>query len=171
MDRASDSQTQGQPTEPLLPEGARDVLLGIVAFLVLLAFAAIYIVVFSCSLDVGALCRSAKLDDPQILSASTGLTGLVGGVVAVALAQQQNGRPTSNGGGSSQGPILSRLPARSWKAVLAVLYSFVYTAFGLAALVVWIFAPDTASDALKALASVALGLLLPIVRSYFIPGQ
>ena len=55
--------------------------------------------------------------------------------------------------------------------MLAVLYTFVYAAFGLAALVIWIFDTDNASDALKALASVALGLLLPIVRSYFIPGQ
>jgi hypothetical protein len=76
----------------------------IFTFLVLLAFAAIYIVVFSCTLNVGALCRSAKLDGPQILSVSTVLTGLVGGVVAVALAQQQGVKPTSNGnGGASSG--------------------------------------------------------------------
>jgi hypothetical protein len=153
----------GQPTAPLLPKGARDALLGLIAALVLLAFAAIYVIVFACTLDVGALCGSADLNDPQILSASTGLTGLVGGVVAVALAQQDLS-PVSNTG---EGNLLRRM---GWKAVLAVLYTFVYAAFGLAAIVVWILAPDTASDLLKALASVALGLLVPIVRSYFIPG-
>jgi hypothetical protein len=132
---------------------------------------------------VSWLCRSTNLDDPQILSAATGLTGLVGGVVAVALAQSQDQRPTSNGNGggsngngtppsgSATGTRLSRIPGGSGKVLLAVLYTFVYAAFGLAALVIWIFDTDNASDALKALASVALGLLLPIVRSYFIPGQ
>jgi hypothetical protein len=139
-------------------------LLGLIAALVLLAFVSIYLIVFGCTLDVGALCGSANLNDPQILSASTGLTGLVGGVVAVALAQQDLS-PVSNVTG--EGNLLRRM---GWKAVLAVLYTFVYAAFGLAALVVWILAPDTASDVLKALASVALGLLVPIVRSYFIPG-
>jgi hypothetical protein len=43
----------GQPTAPLLPKGARDALLGLIAALVLLAFAAIYVIVFACTLDVG----------------------------------------------------------------------------------------------------------------------
>jgi hypothetical protein len=147
-----------------LPKGARDALLGLIASLVLLAFAVIYVIVFGCTLKVRALCGSADLNDPQILSAATGLTELVGGVVAVALAQQDLS-PVSNGAGERN--LLQRM---GWKAVLAVLYTFVYAAFGLAALVVWILAPDTASDLLKALASVALGLLVPIVRTYFIPG-
>lgn len=123
------------------------------------------------------------VDSPEILSIATGLTGLVGGVVAVALGQQQQGGNESSGGtqeastrqdGWFRRKLRSLLTVEGGKSFLAVAYAVVYTVLGLGAAAVWIFTvyreaqpPDT----MKALASVALGLFIPIVRTYFIPGD
>jgi len=137
-------------------------LIGIIAAAVLFAFMIVYVIVFWYALGDNTEASAQTLNDSELLAVSTGLTGLVGGIVAVALGQQGN---EASANASNNG--------RTWRNRLAILYTLVYTVLGLGAAVVWVIIAargDTAPDIVKALASVALGLFIPIVRTYFIPG-
>jgi hypothetical protein len=147
----------------------RDRLLGAVAVAVLAAFVIVY---FFIGVDALSAIEDTKqrnettdpINDTELLSLATGLTGLVGGIVAVALSQQ--GEEIQQEGL----PFLSL----SWKTQLAITYTMIYGLLGLGAVAVWIYVAAQGADppdALKALASVALGLFIPIVRTYFIPGE
>jgi hypothetical protein len=184
--------TGSQPTKPLLPAPARTLVLGVIASAILIGFILIYSEVFWCATEHNkflSLKCPADLDDQQLLSISTGLTGLVGGVIAVALAQRQepeapggeapgDGAPGDGAPGGETPPgdgtteesnrWLSELGPKGW---LALLYTVAYTLLGLVAVLVWVSQGEKAPDTVQALASVSLGLLIPIVRSYFIPGE
>lgn len=159
--------TVSPQTDPLLPSEVKNWLIGFIAVLALFAFAVIYLIIFYYTFQLGGDdgVISQRLNDPQLLSVSTGLTGLVGGVVAVALGQQQASAT------STEGSLTRWFTDMSWKKRLAALYVLVYIIMGIAAAVVWIVASNDAPDTVKALASVALGLLIPVVRTYFIPGE
>lgn len=174
--------TETPQTKPLLPSEVKTGLVGFIAILALLAFVVMYLFIFYYTLqpygDENAE-PPQRLDDAQLLSVSTGLTGLVGGVVAVALAQQQ---VSGTSGAPSEGAprwytAFTRWRWFKWffdmppKGRLAALYVLIYLIMGVAAAVVWIISGPEAPDTVKALASVALGLLIPIVRTYFIPGE
>jgi len=154
--------------------------IGFLAILALVGFVFIYALVFYLTLeplnDQNAT-PPEGLDDPQVLSVSTGLTGLVGGVVAVALAQQQSEEQQGGQNNRNRGNWFTRRKLVSWffdldaKGKLATLYVLVYLLSGIAAALVWIIAGPETPNTVQALASVALGLLIPIVRAYFIPTE
>jgi hypothetical protein len=180
-----EEEPREQPTEdpPLIPASVRNGVVAFLAILALLAFVGMYALVFYLTLrplNDDNLDPPPGLDSPEILSVTTGLTGLIGGVVAVALAQrqreeeQQQQSPSS--GGNNGGNWFTRSRPVGWffrlsaKSKLATLYVLVYLLFGLGAALVWIIARVETPDTVQALASVTLGLLIPIVRTYFIPG-
>jgi hypothetical protein len=178
-----------QPSEdPLIPASVRNGVVGFLAILALLAFVVMYTLVFYFTLEPlsdNNLDPPPGLDAPELLSVTTGLAGLIGGVVAVALAQrqqepqQESPSPGGNNGGrGNNGSSRSTRwnPVRGFfrlsaKSQLATLYVVIYILLGLGAAVVWIIAKTETPDTVQALASVTLGLLIPIVRTYFIPGE
>lgn len=82
------------------------------------------------------------------------LTGLVGGVVAVLF-----GQPTSKN---------SALSATDWKSWLLVAYGAVYILAGIAAVVEWMLSHASCPSILvKTLALTFLGLVVPVVTSFF----
>ena len=64
--------------------------------------------------------------------------------------------------------LVFRLSAKRERATVDVL---IYLLLGFVAALVWIVAGPLIPDTVQALASVALGLLIPIVRTSFIPGK
>ena len=82
------------------------------------------------------------------------LTGLVGGVVAVLF-----GQPASRN---------SALSATDWKAWLLVAYGAVYILAGIAPVIEWMLSQACCPSILvKTLALTFLGLLVPVVTSFF----
>jgi hypothetical protein len=84
-----------------------------------------------------------------------------------------SGSRGGNNGGNwfTRGKLVNWFFQLSAKSKLATLYVLVYLMLGIAAALVWIIAGPATPDTVQALASVALGLLIPIVRTYFIPGE
>jgi hypothetical protein len=151
----------------MLPRGVRDWLLGIIAVAVLVAFGFVYGIVFYYAIgyaisptteDADAFLRT--LNDSELLTIAAGLTGLVGGIVAVALSPDSNDEAAES---------VLPITTTGW---LALLYTGLYALLGLGAVIVWVFVAAQGVDTpniIQALASVALGLFIPIVRTYFIP--
>jgi hypothetical protein len=91
------------------------------------------------------------IKDPYAYVA-TALAGLVGGVVAVMF-----GQPLPK----------SASEVNFWKAVLLTAYSTIYLLIGLVSVVAWILPKACPSVLTKTLALTFLGLLVPIVTSFF----
>ena len=122
--------------------------------------------------------RARPAPNPNAVYLATALAGLVGGFVASAFGQKlpDTSRPPTSffmssaaylGGivtaktgnadpAASEGTITSRI---------GMAYILAYFAVGLAAIATWAFAP-AASDLVKNLALIALGLLIAIVGTY-----
>jgi hypothetical protein len=130
----------------LLTPRARANLIGFIAAAVLLAFVVVYLGIFSATLGYALTPNAVRPDNPpswiespEILSISTGLTGLVGGVVAVALGQNQTGSPTSqqeantNQNGWFRRWLEGLTTVEGGKRFLAILYAVLHTVLGLGA--------------------------------------
>jgi hypothetical protein len=122
----------------------------------------------------------AWVEDADVLSLCTGLAGLVGGIVAVALSHTKP-QPEINAEDAAR-PRLERgwafvknlLSVEGGRTALTVLYAVIYTAVGLIAAALWIYSISkgaTTPTPVKSLASLALGLFIPTVRAYFIPSE
>jgi len=171
----------------MLPARVQDGLIGAIALSLLVSFVIVYGVIFWATWghanqepQNGKLPEPpAWIEDPDILSLCTGLAGLVSGIVAVALSQ------TKPGSGAAAETARS-WSARSWTSVkhlfsmeggrtaLTVCYAVTYTLVGLMAAALWIYATYKGAATpgpVKALASLALGLFIPTVRSYFVPNE
>lgn len=114
------------------------------------------------------------------------LTSLVGGIVALGFGQAPAASNNQDGNGKfarqtlALGKMLSprlnapQLPStgspKSDKAqkILGVAYALVYIFLGIAAIITW-WLDDNPPDLIKNLATVALGLIVPIVAGFFPP--
>jgi hypothetical protein len=112
------------------------------------------------------------------------LVGLVGGIVAVGFGQAP---PPPNGGGvmarsaAGLGEIVA--PARAavrqaapgtppgppskTSELLGAIYAAVYVLLGLIAIGIWIYSPERTPDVVKNLATVSLGMFVPIIKGFF----
>jgi hypothetical protein len=101
-------------------------------------------------------------------SLATALAGLVGGVVAVGLGQSPPGasstEETATGIANAAGLVTD---AEGRKMLLAYAYLFVYLGLGIAAIIAAIGVPDQTPDSVKNLASIFIGLIIPMARGYF----
>jgi hypothetical protein len=88
------------------------------------------------------------------LYVATALASLIGGIVAVAFGQAPP-RPSL---------LLGSL---DWLAIMATVYAIAYLSLGIASLVTWVLKADVTPAVVKNLATTFLGLLLPIVGSFF----
>jgi hypothetical protein len=91
--------------------------------------------------------QADDIKDPYTYVATI-LTGLVGGVVAVLFGQKIN------------------LAATGWKELLSGLYAIAYMVMGVASVVTWMIR-SCESVLVKTLALSFLGLLVPVVTSFF----
>jgi len=165
-------------------------LIGAIALSLLLAFIVIYGIMFWSALEFAYDPTSGApgwIENADVLSLCTGLAGLVSGIVAVALAPQppHNQQQSGSGNTASESQENER-PARfrnfltdlftveRGRSLLTILYAVSYTVLGLGAAAVWIIITSqgvVTPEPIKALATLALGLFIPTVRSYFLPGQ
>jgi hypothetical protein len=111
---------------------------------------------------------------------ATALVGLVGAVVAAGFGQTPQKpavAPAAGAGGGMVGPeasllglgsfVLARKVALNWHAILGAAYAIVYVGFAIAAIVIWVKDSAVTPDLIKNLASVGLGMMIPIVAAFF----
>lgn len=127
--------------------------------------------------------------DPQyetntaIAYIASGLTGLVGGIVAVAFGVEQDIPPNdplikvvdhsspkrmamkTKSLGSLSSPNPSN--GNNHREKIGMIYTVAYILIGLAAIIIWVFLDEKASQSVKNMATTFLGLVLPIVIAYF----
>lgn len=107
------------------------------------------------------------------------LAGLVGGIVAVGFGQSPPPSPVGDlnilsrnavGVGNfitSNAPQESRSqPSSTSREMIGLIYAAVYVIMGLGAIIVWV-ASENTPDLLKNLATISLGMFLPIVTAFF----
>lgn len=109
------------------------------------------------------------------LYVATGLTGLVGGIVAAGFGQ----KPPQTAAGSETarektarnidglGNLVLAGKAVQAKGIVAAVYAGVYLLLGVVAIVTWVAKSSVTPDLVKNLASVAIGLILPIAQGFF----
>jgi hypothetical protein len=147
-----------------MPQRLVQILTILLAFVTILGFAGIYgfeiykAFARPCQTSVnGSSATSETKADPQDIKdpytyVATALAGLVGGVVAVLF-----GQPLPK----------SASDVNFWKAVLLTAYSSVYLLTGVVSVFAWIAPKACPSILIKTLALTFLGLLVPIVASFF----
>jgi hypothetical protein len=114
--------------------------------------------------------------DTYVYIANT-LAGLVGGIVAIGFGQSPP--PTSTGDLSllsrnavGVGNVITanrrgvRGPSTRSREVMGLVYSLAYVLMGLGAIIVWV-ADDKPPEIVKNLATLSIGLFLPIVTAFF----
>jgi hypothetical protein len=109
------------------------------------------------------------------LYVATGLAGLVGAVVAVGFGLKQpapspqNPSPIMAENAAGLGKILASAGAPTFAQILlGSLYAVAYIVLGIVAIVVWIIKADLTPDLVKNMASVSVGMLLPIARTFLL---
>jgi hypothetical protein len=124
-----------------------------------------------------------KFNDQYVYFANI-LVGLVGGIVAVGFGQAPP--PGPNGGSvmarsaAGLGEIVASAravrksaqgtpptPPSNTSEILGAIYAAVYVLLGLIAIGVWIYSPDRTPDVVKNLATVSLGMFVPIIKGFF----
>jgi hypothetical protein len=147
------------------PTPVRRTALAAITFVALLLFAVVYtILVYSSFVDETP--NWIEGDFPTSLATTLG--GLVGGVVAIGLGQaapeartpEEAARGIANVAG-----LVTESEGR--KTLVSYAYLFVYLVLGVGAIIASVGAPDQTPDAVKNLASIFIGLIIPIARSYF----
>jgi hypothetical protein len=157
----------------MLPERSAQVLTAIVVLLVLVGFAGL----FGVAIAQVWSSTSKPTYNEGFLYVATGAATLVGGVMAVAFNVRPPGSP-KNGPSYGQSapvqpaaqPVVQRVVhavADQMPGILATVYVAVYLAVGVAAIVTWVGRPDVTSDLVKNVATTFIGLVLPIVGSFF----
>jgi hypothetical protein len=136
-----------------------------ITFLALLLFAVVFSVLIVASfLDE----TPAWIQGDFPTSLATALAGLVGGVVAIGLGQTSPGlssrQNTANSIANVTGLITDSVGRRS---LLAYAYVYVYLILGVAAIITSVVVSEQAPDSVKNLASIFVGLVIPIARGYF----
>jgi hypothetical protein len=161
----------------MLPSNVRTFLNSLVAFLLLVAFVA----VFGVSILYSWLGRETNLtrDEGNFVYIATALAGLVGGIVAVAFGapppdaasdstdDATTGSPQGGVGASVARAVTDSANALTAVGVMSSLYSIVYFGLGALAIAVATLKADQASDLVKNFASVAFGILLVVARGFF----
>lgn len=130
-----------------------------------ITFAAVFGLLIASSVQ-GEIPKWVEGDFPT--SMATALAGFVGGVVAIGLGQT----PPGTGSAEDTARGIAKVTglagtSEGRKELLAYLYLFIYLLLGVAAIIVAVARPDTTADAVKNLASIFLGLVIPIARGYF----
>jgi heme A synthase len=112
---------------------------------------------------------------------STALAGLVGGLVAAGFGQKMpEADATLDVSGAPAPPQPSRAASRAlgvgaivfpgqkqdWQQLVGSIYAIVYVLVGLATIVTWVLQSDVCPPMVKNLASVSIGLFLPIARNF-----
>lgn len=110
------------------------------------------------------------------LYVATGLTGLVGGIVAAGFGQKPPAQ-TSAGSETARektvrnidglGNLVLAGQAVNAKGIVAAIYAGVYLLLGIVAIVTWVAKSSVTPDLVKNLASVSIGLILPIAQGFF----
>jgi hypothetical protein len=149
-----------------------DVPPGIVATLtVLIAIAVIlaFLVMFGWGIYKVWVKKSTQ-DSEAFVYVATALAALVGGIVAVGFNQPLT-TPATGFFSSHFGALGSFLMLQShwnWKAALGGTYAIVYVLLGITAVVTWVAGPTNPMPPLiKNLATTFLGLVVPIISSFF----
>lgn len=100
------------------------------------------------------------------------LAGLIGGIVAAGFNQRL---PTQMPAGQSLPPRVTAVGAlviprhtHNSQQVLGSIYAVVYFLFGVAAAVTWIVRYGVTPDLVRGLAGIATGLLIAVVRAFFV---
>jgi hypothetical protein len=148
------------------PVPVRRTALAVITFVALLLFAAVYGILIFASF-AGDTPEWIKGDFPT--SIATTLGGLVGGVVAIGLGQAAPEAATpgeATRGIANVTGLVTESEGR--KELVSYAYLFVYLVLGVAAIIASVGVPEHTPDAVKNLASVFIGLIIPIARSYFV---
>jgi hypothetical protein len=147
------------------PAPVRHTALAAIAFVALLLFAVVYsILIYGSSIDETP--QWIQGDFPTSLATTLG--GLVGGVVAIGLGQTAPEADTpaeATRGIANVTGLVTESEGR--KTLVSFAYLFVYLVLGVAAIIAAVSVPDQTPDAVKNLASVFIGLIIPIARGYF----
>lgn len=147
------------------PAPVRRTALAAITFVALLLFAVVYGILIYGSF-VNETPTWIQGDFPTSLATTLG--GLVGGVVAIGLGQATPEADTAaeaTRGIANVAGLVTESEGR--KTLVSFAYLFVYLALGVAAIVASVGVPDQTPDAVKNLASVFIGLIIPIARGYF----
>jgi hypothetical protein len=112
----------------------------------------------------------SRIDNELATTLIAGLAGLVGGVVTVATSTSPSKAPPEATSGERQAQALEA-PAGGTrpaaKAVLVWAYLVCYIAMGTLAIVASVVWADYASEPLRSLAGIFVGLALPAARGFF----
>lgn len=116
---------------------------------------------------------------------ASGLTGLVGGIVAVAFGVEHDTPPNDGAKnfrdkkpesrmsiktkslGSFSSTTKSDDNGKSGKEKIGMFYAIAYILIGVAAIVIWVMLDAETSQSVKNMATTFVGLLIPIVVAYF----
>lgn len=98
---------------------------------------------------------------------ATILAGLVGGVAALGLGQSTARGATRRTLFPSFGRTLIPFQPENVQNILAIVYTVIYIIAGLAALIIWISAGDTAHEMIRNLALIFFGLAIATAQAFF----
>jgi hypothetical protein len=160
-------------------------LIKIVVVLALLGYLAssIYMFHFALTLDVEKGVSAAQFlkdSNPAIMYITSGLTGLVGGIVATAFGVKETNNTPPNAAPANQ--KLRRLSSYVFtptpvddagvnnnNGLYGTLYSLAYIVVGTASAVIWIILGKDTIPSVAFMATTFFGMLIPIVAAYFNP--
>src|SRR5215204_2906616 len=150
------------------PTPVRSTALAAITSVALVLFAVVFGLLIASSVR-GEIPKWIEGDFPT--SMATALAGLVGGVVAIELGQTPPDTGSAEDAAHGMATATELMgTSEGRKELLAYAYLFVCLLFGVAAIIAALARPDTTANAVKNLASIFLGLVIPIARRYFAYG-
>ncbi|MGB1315538.1 MAG: hypothetical protein ACPG4Y_05925 [Chitinophagales bacterium] len=111
--------------------------------------------------------------NPALTYITSGLMGLVGGIVATAFGVKKPDVPapipmTSKGYKMvNLGSFTSNTDNESTKKKLGEIYAFAYVGIGILSIIVWVILNNNALDAISNMATTFFGMAIPIIAKFF----
>jgi len=153
----------------------RDTLIKILVLLALIGFALCSLYTFYTAFELldegGKLPTDYKKElNPALKYITSGLTGLVGGIVATSLGVESLQRDLSKSVKFQKlGGLISRTQDKVSKEKLGFYYALTYIIVGCCSIAIWIYLHESAIESISHMATTSFGMFIPIVASYFNP--
>jgi len=112
--------------------------------------------------------------NPVIVYLNSGLTGLVGGIVATGFGVENNSQQIVRGLNLNRkmvslGSLTTRNNEASKKEKYGYIYALTYIVMGITSIVVWIILGDGVIESISNMAATFFGMVIPIVATFLSP--
>lgn len=152
-------------------------LIQLLVVLALLGFIACSVYMFYIAFDIlvkGKLPEEyLKEMNTSLIYITSGLTGLVGGIVATSFGVQQTENPNRNASPSamkfqSLGTVLvSSNESDEMREKIGYFYALAYILVGMASVIIWVVLNENTIQSVSNMATTFFGMLIPIVAQFF----